>query len=154
MAGVKPTKVSRRGYSFGLGHTNVLVFDAPRHLELHIDGRVAGHLDQLPEFQNVSVNVDRLYTATASLNYTDAHASLGSVDDEAGQRWSLVARADEANSMTFARIWATYDRGFPLPLAHSSIWWRNAGGASPQNRDEPFANFYFGAFGNNYVDHG
>ncbi len=149
-----PTKVSRRGYSLGVGHTSVLVFDEPRRLELHLDGRVAGHLDQLPDFQNVAVAVDRLYTAIASLTYTDAHASLGSVDDEAGERWSLVARADDANSSAFAKVYATYDHGFPLPLGHSSIWVRSAAGLSPQGRDEPFANFYFGAFGNNYVDHG
>jgi len=41
----------------------------------------------------------------------------------------------------------------PLPMGHSSIWIRNAAGFSPQARDEPFANFYFGGFGNNYVDH-
>ena len=29
----------------------------------------------------------------------------------------------------------------------------NAAGFSPQRRGEPFANFYFGGFGNNYVDH-
>jgi hypothetical protein len=38
-------------------------------------------------------------------------------------------------------------------MGHSSIWLRNAAGLSPQNREEPFANFYFGGFGNNYVDH-
>ena len=149
-----PTKVSRRGYSLDVGHTNILVFDEPRRLELHLDTSAAGNLDQLPDFQNVHVNVDRLYTAMASLDYTDAHASAGSVDDEAGQRWSAVARVDNANSSAFAKVYATYDRGFPLELGHSSIWLRSAVGASPQPRDEPFANFFFGAFGNNYVDHG
>ena len=149
-----PTKVSRRGYSLDVGHTNILVFDEPRRLELHLDTSAAGNLDQLPDFQNVHVNVDRLYTAMASLDYTDAHASAGSVDDEAGQRWSVVARVDNANSSAFAKVYATYDRGFPLELGHSSIWLRSAAGASPQPRDEPFANFFFGAFGNNYVDHG
>jgi hypothetical protein len=38
-------------------------------------------------------------------------------------------------------------------MAHSSIWIRNAAVASPQEPAEPFANFYFGGFGNNYVDH-
>ena len=148
-----PTKVSRRGYWFGVGHTNVLLFDEPRHLELNIEARAAGNLDQLPESQNVPVNVDRLYTAIASVKYTDAHASVGSVDDEAGQRWSVTARTDYVNSSPVAKIYATYDRGFPLALGHSSIWVRTAAGLSPQSADEPFANFYFGAFGNNYVDH-
>jgi len=148
-----PTKVSRRGYAFSVRHTNVLLFDEPRHLELHVEGRAAGNLDRLPEFQNVPVNVDRLYTALASLDYTDAHTSLGGVDDEAGQRWSVTARGDSANASAFARVYGTFDRGFPLPLGHSSIWWRAAAGFSPQAAADPFSNFYFGAFGNNYVDH-
>ena len=40
-----------------------------------------------------------------------------------------------------------------LPLVHSSIWLRSSAGYSPGDRDEPFANFYFGGFGNNWVDH-
>jgi hypothetical protein len=148
-----PTKVSRKGYSFGLGHTNVLVFDEPRHLELNIEGRAAGNLDQLPFAQTVAVDVNQLYTAIATLKYTDAHASLGSVDDEAGQRWSVTARADSPDRSPVTKVYATYDRGFPLALGHSSIWTRSAAGLSPHSPDDPFANFYFGAFGNNYVDH-
>jgi hypothetical protein len=149
-----PTKTSRRGYSLGVGHTSVLIFDEPRRMDLQLSGRVAGNLDQLPQYQNVFVTVDRLFSVAASLSYTDAHSSLGSVDDEKGQRWTAVAQLDDANSAAFAKVHATYDRGFPLPMGHSSLWVRNAVGASPQNRDEPFANFYFGAFGNNYVDRG
>jgi hypothetical protein len=33
------------------------------------------------------------------------------------------------------------------------MWFRTAAGFSPQSRDESFANFYFGGFGNNYIDH-
>jgi hypothetical protein len=149
-----PTKTSRRGYSFGLGHKTVLIFDEPRQMNLQVSGRVAGHLDQLPESQNVFVNVDRLISVAASLSYVDAHSSLGSVDDEKGQRWSAVAQIDEANAAAYTRVYGTYDRGFALPVSHSSIWIRSAAGVSPQNRDEPFANFFFGAFGNNYVDRG
>ena len=32
--------------------------------------------------------------------------------------------------------------------------WRNALGGSTGDRDDPLANFFFGGFGNNYVDHG
>ena len=46
------------------------------------------------------------------------------------------------------------DAGFALPWAHSSIWLRTAAGTSPGPRDDPFANFYFGGFGNNWVDRG
>ncbi len=44
------------------------------------------------------------------------------------------------------------DFGFDLPLAHSSLWLRNAAGVADGARTDPYANFYFGGFGNNYVD--
>jgi len=47
----------------------------------------------------------------------------------------------------------TFDRSLAVPAGHSSIWLRTAAGFSPRSRDDPFANFYFGAFGNNWVDH-
>jgi hypothetical protein len=43
--------------------------------------------------------------------------------------------------------------GFLTPLDHSSIWLRGAAGYSRGQRDDSFASFYFGGFGNNYVDH-
>jgi len=51
------------------------------------------------------------------------------------------------------RFHGTFDRSMAVPAGHSSIWVRTAAGYSPRSRDEPFANFYFGAFGNNWVDH-
>ena len=153
-----PTKTSRRGYDVGLGHTDLLIFDEPRRLTLTLDGRIAGRLDQLPEYQNVAVQVDRLYTFGGSLAYTNVRSSLGNVDDEKGFRWSLTARntvvADSlvADSL-FTRVHATYDQGVALPMPHSSVWFRTAAGFSPDAAAEPFANFYFGGFGNNYVDH-
>ena len=47
-----------------------------------------------------------------------------------------------------------YDAGTALPRRHASIWLRNAAGFSPQSAGEPFANFFFGGFGNNWIDHG
>ncbi len=37
---------------------------------------------------------------------------------------------------------------------HSSLWVRTAAGYADGDADDPFANFYFGGFGNNYVDRG
>jgi hypothetical protein len=148
-----PTKTSRRGYQVGLGHTNTLILDDPRRLTLKVNGRFAGNLDQLPEYQNVPVNVDRLFTAVGDLSYTNVRSSLGNVDQEKGQRWSLVVREDAVASTLFTKVRGGYDVGMPLPLGHSSIWVRTAAGFSPQDPDEPFANFFFGGFGNNYVDH-
>ena len=116
-------------------------------------GQFSGNLDQLPEFQNVAVDVTRLATLTAGPSYTNVRSSLGSVDDEAGTRWSMIARSDRVNGGTYTRLRGTYDLGVPLRVGHSSLWLRGAGGISPQDASEPFANFYFGGFGNNYVDY-
>jgi hypothetical protein len=158
-----PTKTSRRGYQLGIGHTDFLVFDEPRRMTLTLDARVAGNLDQLPEYQNVEVRVDRMLSFGGDLAYTDVRSSLGNVDDEKGYRWSINAHNDFVRperalpsglqSSLFNRVHATYDRGLALPIAHSSVWFRNAAGLSPQRASEPFANFYFGGFGNNFVDH-
>lgn len=148
-----PTKTSRKGYALSLGHLNYLLYEQPKQLTLNVKGQLSGNLDQLPEFQNVAVDVTRLATLTADLSYSNVRSSLGSVDDEAGTRWSVVARGDRVNGGSFARVRGTYDLGVPLPMGHSSVWLRGAAGLSPQDASEPFANFYFGGFGNNYVDY-
>jgi DNA-binding beta-propeller fold protein YncE len=149
-----PTKVSRKGYNVTIGHTNTLLFDQPRLLTLKVEGVAAGNLDQLPQYQNIAVKVNRLYSLDANLSYSDVRSSLGHVDDEKGQVWSAVAHADYVNKTLFTRVYGNYDFGLALPMGHSSVWLRTAAGFSPQAASEPFANFYFGGFGNNYVDHG
>jgi hypothetical protein len=148
-----PTKVGRKGYVVGVGRKTTLVFDEPRRLDLDVEGTVAGNLDRLPEYQNVEVDVDRLMTIEARLAYTDVRNSLGNVDDETGRRWSVVMDGQHVESRLIPRAYGTYDRGFPLPAGHSSLWLRGAGGFSPRDRNDPFANFFFGGFGNNWVDH-
>ena len=148
-----PTKTSRKGYSIGVSHQSSLIFDEPKELDLTIGGRLAGGLDQLPEYQNVPVRVDQLASFNAELSYSFVRSSLGHVDDEKGQKARLALEGDYVNNDYFIRIRGTYDAGMALPIKHSSLWVRSAAGLSPQDADEPFANFFFGAFGNNYVDH-
>jgi hypothetical protein len=147
-----PTRTGRKGYNLEAGHKSTLVFDEPRHLELDVDGSVAGRLDRLPDYQNVVVAIDHLATLTAKLSYTDVRKSLGYVDDESGRRWSAVVTGEYVDGRTVPQIYGTYDQGVALPIGHSSIWTRSAAGFSPSDRDLPFANFYFGGFGNNWVD--
>jgi hypothetical protein len=147
-----PTKTSRKGYVIGLGHHSTLLFDEPRRLELELDGSYSGNLDRLPESQNVVVDVRRLGSAEARLHFTNVRNSLGYVDDETGTKWSAVAHADAVQGEVVTRWLGTLDHGWALAAGHSSLWLRGAAGFSPQRRDDPFANFYFGGFGNNWVD--
>ena len=148
-----PTKVGRKGYNIGLGHTSTLIFDEPRRLELYLDGSFSGNLDRLPQYQNVEVDVKHLTTVDGRLAYSNVRNSLGSVDDETGTRWTLAGELNVVDSSVIGTVRADYDRGFALPVGHSSIWFRESAGFSPNDRAEPFANFYFGGFGNNYIDH-
>jgi hypothetical protein len=149
-----PTKTGRKGYEVGLGRSQTLIFDEPKRLDLEIDATASGNLDQLPEFQNVPVDIDRLIELDGRLKYTNVRKSLGAVDDETGMLWTAMAQSAYVDEALVTRFQGTFDRGFALPVGHASIWFRQAGGFSPHDREQPFANFFFGAFGNNYVDHG
>jgi hypothetical protein len=146
------TKTSRKGYSVGVGHSKTLLFDEPKRVDLKIDGRLAGLLDQLPQYQNVPVVVDQLISVGADLTFSHTRSSLGAVDTEKGQRAGAFFRSDYANHSYFTRFHGTYEVG-ALIFPHSSLWLRSAAGFSPQPTTEAFANFYFGGFGNNWIDH-
>jgi hypothetical protein len=147
-----PTKRSRKGYAVAAGYDDFLIFDEPRKLELKTELAFYGRLDTLPDFQNVQAPVERLATAQAGLYYTYVRRSLGAVDDEKGVTWEAVASVNRANGNTVPQYRAGLDFGVPLPVPHASMWLRSAVGTSDGERSDPFANFYFGGFGNNYVD--
>jgi hypothetical protein len=86
------------------------------------------------------------------LNYRHTQKSLGAVDHEKGIRWDLVGYLDHANGDTIPKLRGGFDFGFALPLKHSSLWLYNSAGITHGDRDNTLANWYFGAFGNNYVD--
>ena len=49
----------------------------PRRIGLETDVMVAGELDRLPEYQNIAVNVDRLFAFEATLKGEHVRSSLG-----------------------------------------------------------------------------
>lgn len=149
-----PTKTGRKGYTLGLGYRRTLLYDEPRRIEIETDAMFAGNIDRLPQYQNVEVDVDRLLAFEATLKGSHVRSSLGRVDDEKGMRWSATVDGNRVARGWFGRSHGTFDLGTPLPLAHSSVWLRTAAGISPGSRDQPFANFFFGGFGNNWVDRG
>jgi hypothetical protein len=148
-----PTKTSRKGYSLKLSHRKNLLFDTPRTLDL--DWGVAGYggLDRLPDYQNVAAPFERFLAFRGGLNYSFLQKSLGAVDDEKGVKWQVMSTANLVNAKLYPRIYGTLDYGLLTPLRNSPVWLRTSAGKSFGDRDEPFANFYFGGFGNNWVDH-
>ena len=149
-----PTKRSRKGYSARLGYDHLLIFDDPRKFTLSLDFAHFGKIDTLPSAQNVGTVFTRLTTAEAKLTYTDVRRSLGAVDDEKGITWTTALTLNRAGDRPSALLRGGFDFGLPLPLAHSSLWSRSAVGVTSGKSGDPVASFYFGGFGNNYVDNG
>jgi hypothetical protein len=149
-----PTKTSRTGYGLGLQYSGNLLYDAPRRIGYTLQLAGYGGLKTLPEYQDVAAPYDKLVSFTGNLSYEYLRRSLGAVDDEMGTTWGLTVRSTYANSSSRARLNLDAAKGLLLPLNHSSLWLRtSAGTALAGRRSDPLANFYFGGFGNNWVDH-
>jgi hypothetical protein len=149
-----PTKTSRKGYAVGVGYAKNLFRDTPKTLDLHFSTTRFGDLERLPDAQNVSASFDKLLSSSARLGFKNLRASLGAVDYEKGYSWGLTVSNNLVNRRAYPRAVAAFDFGFPLPPGHSSLWVRSAAGVSSDEREEPFANFFLGGFGNNWVDRG
>jgi hypothetical protein len=147
-----PTIRSRRGFQTDGGYDRALIFDEPRRLDFKSDVAYYHNLDALPGAQNIVATAERLVTAEAGLYYTDTRKSRGAVDDEKGVVANAVFYTNFANDKVIPQLRGQLDFGTQLPLRHSSIWLRNAAGAANGDRADPYANFFFGGFGNNYVD--
>jgi hypothetical protein len=147
-----PTKRGLKGYSAELGWSRSLIYDTPRTMELTADVAAYGGLEQVPGYQNVSSPYNSLFSAEVALRYENLRSSLGHVDDEKGHSWEVVATANYVNSKLVPLLRGAFDVGFALPLKHSSIWLRTDAGYAEGDIDDPFAFFYLGGFGNNWVD--
>ncbi len=148
-----PTKTSRKGYSAGVQYREFLVFDEPKTMDYVIGGTAYWSLERLPDFQNVSTSFDKFLTFSGRLNYQYFLRSIGAVEEETGYRWQIISHNNYVNGVLFPRLLSTLDYGFLLPISHSSLWLRSSAGYSFGNRYSPFANFYFGGFGNNWIDY-
>jgi hypothetical protein len=88
----------------------------------------------------------------AGLYYKNTRRSRGAVDDEKGYIANAVFYSNYVDSRFIPQVLGSFDFGVPLPLAHSSFWLRSAAGIARGEATDAYANFFFGGFGNNYVD--
>jgi hypothetical protein len=149
-----PTKRSRKGDAFLGEYEKALIYDDPRRLDLTLAAAYFTGLDTLPLNQNVPSGFSDIVSGKAELAYTDTRRSQGAVDHEKGYRWEVASNVDHAGGDTVSRFWGNLDLGFALPLGNSSVWLYNAVGVATGNRENSLSSFYFGGFGNNYVDDG
>ncbi len=160
---VGPTKTSRKGYGGSFDYHRRLVRDLPRTMELTTGISGFAKLERLIGNQNVATSrgFDKVLTPHLAIVDKKLRSSIGAADYEKGYQWELetsvplVRFVRQGNSAWrgFPHAVATLDLGTPIPLRNSSVWIRTATGYSPGDRDEPFANFFFGGFGNNWVDY-
>jgi hypothetical protein len=149
-----PTIRSRKGYAAKLGYDWLVIYDEPRKLTITPAFEYFDQIDTLPGAQNVETTFTRLMTGKLGINYSDVRRSLGAVDDEKGIIAGAQLDVNGVEGKTIPLLRGTLDLGFSLPIAHSSIWLRSAAGFASGDPDNPVASYYFGAFGNNYVDDG
>ena len=148
-----PTKTSRKGYILGLNYDRSIIYEKPRLLDLNANVTGYAGLDRLPFFQNVTAPVDRFLTLGASLKYKLLLKTLGAVENEKGFEAEVVSYNYYANSDFFPHLLFNLNYGFLLPIKHSSLWIRSSLGISGGQRGIAFSNYYFGGFGNNWIDH-
>jgi hypothetical protein len=161
---VGPRKTSRKGYGSELTWHRTLLRDPPRNLDWNVEASHWGALDRLPDHQNVSTGpgFDQLLSVGTGLHYKNLRTSMGAPDFVKGVEAWLSVRGDRVRSgFADSAQWRGHpfvdgggSLGTPVPgLKNSSLWLRGAAGYSPGDPDDAFANFYFGRFGNNWLDH-
>ena len=149
-----PTYRSRKGDALLVGYKNTLIYDPPRQLDFVAD--VAGFrgLDSLPFAQTITPTSKNLISAITGLRYTNTTKSLGAVDHEKGLEWSILGASDVSSGDLFPKAYGTLNFGVPVGPRHASVWLYNSVGLAGGDKANPLSQFYFGGFGNNYVDDG
>ena len=149
-----PTKVGRRGYALIGEKRTDIIHDSDRTLEWTANLSGYSGLDKLPDYQNIVASHTQVVAASSTLAYANLRRSLGAIEDESGTQWKMYAELDDTFPKLFPQVWGEYTHGFLLPLRNSSLWLRSYAGRAFGNQSDTFANFYFGAFGNNWIDKG
>ncbi len=149
-----PTDHSRKGDALLGGYHEVLLWDPPRQLDFTADVELYSGLDTLPQAQNIKTSDKMIATGKLGLIYTNVEKSIGATDPESGWLWNVNFQNDYASNSDFPKLRGGFGVGFPLPWQHSSLWLYSAGGIAGGTDTNPLNDYYFGAFGNNYVDDG
>ena len=146
-----PVERSCRGDSVVASYNKTIIYDPPRQLDLFATGAVYTGLERLPNAQNVP-SPSNIESVEIGAKYHNYRSALGGVDREKGFAWRAMADLDYAQGNAFPKIYGGVDYGVPLPFPNSSVWLYGHAGTAAGTRNSPLSAFYFGSFGNNYVD--
>ena len=148
-----PTMESRKGYGLVGEYSGILINDRPRSLDWGVSLAGFAGLDTLPEYQEIEATIDSYVALNAWLEYKAVRKTIGGLNPEKGVLWGLFLNDKFAESENFLRVRGHFDLGIPLPIKHSSLWLRSGAGYGWGDPENTLSNFYFGAFGNNWVDY-
>jgi len=148
-----PTKFSRAGYMFSGKYSHVFMRMRPARTEFYVKLAAYGDLETLPFYQNVESSYKNLYVATLNFHRSYLLKSLGAVEPEQGYDWNVYALTSLAKNTFYPQLINNFDFGFLLPMRNSSIWFRTSLGQSFGDKEKTNSYFYFGGFGNNWIDY-
>jgi hypothetical protein len=148
-----PTKFSRAGYSVSAKYYKLFNRLAPGKTDFFIKLTAYGDLETLPFYQNIASDYTELYIATINYHKSYLRKSLGAIEPEKGYDWSVYAYTSFARETFYPQLINNFDFGFLLPLRNTSLWFRTSAGQSFGESDKTNSYFYFGGFGNNFVDY-
>ena len=148
-----PTKRSREGGMFGIKYKDYLLPNRkPETLDFDISASYYFDLKTMPMYQNVAVNADRLIASAFKINYHILRKSLGAIEEESGFDIAFHLSDEYVDNSNFFKVFGSAAFGQLLPIRNSSVWLRLFAGKSFGDSGNPFDYFYFGGFGNNYLD--
>jgi len=148
-----PTKFSRAGYALSIKYYKLFNRMSPSKTEMYVKVSAYGDLETLPFYQNVASDYKELFVATINFHKSYLRKSLGAIEPEQGYDWSAFAYTSFAKNIFYPQLINNFDFGFLLPLRNSSLWFRTSMGQSFGGSDKTNSYFYFGGFGNNWVDY-
>ncbi len=147
-----PTRFSRAGYSFSAQYQKMLTHFTPDKSEILVKLAMYGDLETLPAYQEVASDFSKIYFGMLTYHWSHLRKSLGAVEPEQGFDWNVNGFASVSGETFYPQIVNNFDFGFLLPLRNSSLWFRTSAGQSFGESDKSNSYFYFGGFGNNYLD--
>ncbi|MEI6049888.1 MAG: hypothetical protein WCS03_13365 [Bacteroidota bacterium] len=148
-----PTKFSRAGYSFSTKYYKLINRFVPNKIDFYVKLTVYGDLETLPGYQNIASDYRNLFVGTMNFHKSYLRKSLGAIEPEQGYDWNVYAYSSLAKQTFYPQLINNFDLGFLLPLRNSSLWFRTSLGQSFGQSDKTNSYFYFGGFGNNYLDY-
>jgi hypothetical protein len=148
-----PTKFSRAGYSISGKYYKLFNRLSPGKTDFFVKLTAYGDLETLPFYQNIASDYTELFVGTINFHKSYLKRSLGAIETEQGYDWNVYSYTSFARNIFYPQLINNFDVGFLLPLRNTSLWFRTSAGQSFGDSDKSNSYFYFGGFGNNYVDY-